>query len=472
MKKIIAVLMAAMLGATMLTGCGKSNNAAQVDENGNPIAQIDRKTMEMQQNDYRGGITRMQAVQASVIEVMETMKGNNVIIREDSPNSFWSNKDYQDFVATFLDTPIIADTCWFNEEEGDWETTLKMMCSVKNNLNVPTDDGGFKLACTVTRNEKDDYTASGIRDNKFLVTVNGRVTTYTGEAQYRVLYDCDKDWCKAYKTQTIDKDLPDTTIDMIEYMRVDDNTFVVQTSRERLMVILKPAESDTDLRDREVKEFYYSKLVKEGMRTTFEPYVPLPEADEAMEVELKDNIKKNQYMSDFKGFNENGDFAILYGQHDSVFFRSPAEITPENFVFEDKSLQQAICYKDGVLVVTTYNKLSANYERFTYALKGADGKIADNLEKMVAINKLVGIQEIPEENPEIETSDKKDSSNTDVSKETDKETDEKPAESEKPADDASEEVTGTTAETPNDTENSEAVTETTAEAQADEPEAE
>jgi hypothetical protein len=189
---------------------------------------------------------------------------------------------------------------------------------------------------------------------------------------------------------------------MVEYMRIDNDTFAVQTSRERLLVKLKPAEKDTDIRDRVIKEFYYSKLVQEGMRTTFEPWLPLPETDEAMGKVLDDNIEQNRYMDSYKEFNENGDIATLYGQRDSVFFRNPQDvIVPEKFVFEDKSLQQAICYKDGVLVVTTYNKLSKAYERFTYAMKEIDGekvdsKIADELEKMVAINKLVGIQQLPE----------------------------------------------------------------------------
>ena len=148
--------------------------------------------------------------------------------------------------------------------------------------------------------------------------------------------------------------------------------------------------------------FRSSKLVQEGMRTTFTPYLPLPETDEAMGEVLDENVEHNEYMNEYKGFNENGDIAILYGQHDSVFFIDPADVAiPEKFVFEDQSLQQAICYKDGVLVVTTYNKLSNAYERFTYAMKEldgkkVDGKIADELEKMVAINKLVGIQLIPE----------------------------------------------------------------------------
>lgn len=162
------------------------------------------------------------------------------------------------------------------------------------------------------------------------------------------------------------------------------------------------------------------------MRTTFTPYLPLPEVDEAMGEVLDANVEHNSYMDTYKGFNEDGDIAILYGQHDSVFYRDPKDIVvPEKFVFEDKSLQQAICYKDGVLVVTTYNKLSKAYERFTYAMKEVDGKkvdssIADELEKMVAINKLVGIQMLPD-GDEVVTSEEDTVETEEVKDKTDKE---------------------------------------------------
>lgn len=449
MKKILTVALVLAMGATMLTGCGKKQSQP-VDENGQPVAeeQIDRKTLELRQNDYRGGLTRMQAVQNGVLNVMETMKSNNVIIREDSPNSFWSAKEYQDFVATFLDTPIINDTIYLNEEEGDWETTLKMLGSAENSFTVKQDDGTYKLKATVERNEKDDYTITGVQG--WISFDPNMKKKYEGNCIWRVLYDCDKDWSKAYCTMTVDPKLPDVTVQMLEYMRVDNDTFIVQTSRERLMVVLKPVEKDTDLREREVKEFYYSKLVLEGMRTTFEPYEPLPEFDEATEKAIKENQKQNEFMAEYPAINEEGDLALRYGQHDSVFFRSPSAITPENFVFEDKSLQQAIVYKDGVLVVTTFNKLSKQYERFTYSLKGVDTSIVPTLEKLVEINNLVGIQELPEAQvkSEDEKEDKDDKENKkDIDAVTDDKENTTEPTSEETGETSTEETTEETAET-------------------------
>lgn len=307
------------------------------------------------------------------MNVMEQMKSNNTAVRETSPNSYWTADGYQDFVSTFLDTPIITDTQWFNEEETDWDTVISQMASETSSFSAGGDEG---LTAKVTRNEKDDYSVAGVSITDPLLMSSDNSTGLT--ANYRILYDCDKDWCKAYATATVDATLPDITTQLFEYQRVDDDTFAIQTNRERLVVVLKPVNGDktevatktekkdsqksdtvqyVDMRNREVKEFYYSKLVKDGMRSTFTPYEELPEVESTSATELNANIKKNELMQKYPFMNEYGDVAFYYGEKDSMFFHAPADMN-EKWVFEDKALQQAIVYKDGILVATTYNKLS------------------------------------------------------------------------------------------------------------------
>lgn len=432
-----------------LAGCGSAKN------NTREQATVDKMGQELQQNDYRGGIIRTLTLKDSVLNVMEEMKSNNTIIRESSPNSYWTADGYQDFVSTFLDTSIISDTQWFNEEETDWETVISQMIT-----EIPSfSDGNGGLSVTVLRNEKDDYSINNakITDNKLEGT--GELT-----ANYKILYDCDKDWCKSYITATVDKSLPDITTQLFEYQRIDDNTFAIQTNRERLVVVLKPvgtesvsgnientSESETgkkvkkadktteattesksntpyvDMRNREIKEFYYSKLVQDGMRSTFVPYAELPEVDDATATDLNANIKQNELMAKYPFMNEYGDVAFYYGEKNSMFFNSPSEIN-EKWVFEDKALQQAIVYKDGVLVATTYNKLSDSYERFVYARSDADSSIIKDLENMVVINSLVGVVEeaetsnLPEDNA-YDGASTEETDNIDTSDETATETD-------------------------------------------------
>lgn len=390
-KNIFSVLLAIMVVCS-LSGCESGGDAESSKTNS---VELDVQTKELRQNDYRGGIKRTQALQDSIIKVMEAMKANNTVIRQDSPNSFWTADGYQDFVSTFLDTAIISDTQWFNEEETDWATIMTQIITTQNSFSNGggQEEGKLLSGVTVTRNEKDDYSVTGVPC--VINAVSEKIPyTYSGKANYSVLYDCDKDWCKAYATMSVDSSLPVVTAELFEYQRVDANTFIIQTSRERLMVVLAPAENDMDIRNREVREFYYSKLVLEGQRTTFTPYEPLPETDDITNAVLRENEKMNEKMAnDFPVMNENGDLCLRYGERDSMFYRSPKEIG-SGWVFEDKALQQGIVYKEGILIVTTYNKLSGNYERFIYSRTDADTTNIKALEDLVEIENLVGVQSV------------------------------------------------------------------------------
>lgn len=386
-KKILAMTLSALCFASMLSGCGKAKQQQQGDAQ---AQQNDTLTMELRQNDYRGSVMRTLSIRDLVLGTMDSMKSNNVKIRSDNPNSFWVTDGYQDFVVDFLTQPLITDCGLFNEEETDWQTILNTLAQTPNGRFA---SGDGKFVGVATRNEKDDYSITGLQ-----ATVNIDSNIITGDAEYRLLYDCDKDWTKAVVSFDMKNQyVPKIVGELYEYARIDADTFAVQTSRERLLVKFEPVESDTDLRNRKITEFYYSKLVKEGMRTTFTPYVTLAEYDmETGAYDAKSAEKNNTYKT-YKVLNEDGDISVQYGLNDSMFLVDDMkkEITPE-WVFEDKSLQQAICYKDKALVVTTYNKLSEKYERFLYAVDGVTDDDMIKLGSIVEIKGLVGIQELPE----------------------------------------------------------------------------
>ncbi len=415
-RKISALIASALLFSTFtMAGCGKKNEEAAQTEASEQA--LDMATREIRQNDYRGGVTRTYALQKSILNVMETMKQNNTAIRSNSPNSFWTADGYQDFVVNFLNIAIINDTQWFNEEETDWATLTKQMTGVENSFTQPSSDSETGYASKypsllITRNEKDDYSVTGINGNW-----NGS-NIYVGNFSYRILYDCDKDWCKAYATLAINADVPNITTELFEYARISDDTFAVQTSTERLLVVLEKAEKDMDIRDRSVKEFYYSKLTSEGARTTFTPFEPKLEYDTETGGYINENARYNERMATYSLMNEKGDLTTRYGVNDSMFLTDDIiKNVNSEWVFDDKSLQQAIIYKDGALVVTTYNKLSEMYERFVYATEGVKDSIIKEIEKMVEIRNLVGIQEMPEKTVQTKPEEKTED-NTETSTDT------------------------------------------------------
>ena len=420
-KKLLALLLAGMM-CMSVTACNKKEELSE--EELAAQAAIETENKEILMNDYRGGVKRTLALKNSILELVDTMKANNVTVRENNPNSFWDKDDYQDFVTNFMNTAIINDTQWFNEEEADWEQTYSYICSQASSYTQATDGGyALKNGISITRNEKDDYSISGIKSG----SVHTGNSSYEGTANYRILYDCDKDWCKAYMSVTVDRNIAPVTAELFEYARIDNDTFAIQTGNERILIKLESADSDTDIRQRTIKEFYYSKLVSDGARTTFEPFETLAEYDAGnSNLYSSANVKTNETMKQYPELNAKGDVATLYSKNDSLFlseilFASEGEDTESEtddskkeekkkskneetgisatdkareWVFEDKALQQALCYKDGSLVVTTYNKLSEKYERFEYAVAGTDEKITRELENMVEINNLVGVVEL------------------------------------------------------------------------------
>ena len=177
------------------------------------------------------------------------------------------------------------------------------------------------------------------------------------------------------------------TSQLFEYRHINDNVYVIQTSTERLLIELKPTDVDTDIRNRSVKEFYYSKLA-DGKRSEFKPFESLKETDENGIINAG-NMTLNENMLQYPYLNENGDYAFRYGTNDSVFIKNSYDLTRE-WVFEDKALQQAMSYKNGVFSVITYNKLAHKYEQFIYSLESAGSNTVEEIEKIVDMQSLTG----------------------------------------------------------------------------------
>lgn len=415
MKKLLSVLLAASM-LLSFTAC--NNNAESAEESESAEEQqsaegsVSVSLDELHQNDYRGGVMRTYVLRDAVLNLMEQMKVNNITIRQDNPNSFWTTDGFQDFVVNFLNSAVMNDTQWFNEEETDWESVKSQMVAVANSFTVPS-DGGYAAkygGMQIIRNEKHDYTISGISGDVTSVISDWKgtnTTSYSGNYTYQVLYDCNKDWCQSYVTLDLSEQyIPDFTVGLFEYARLDNDTFVIQTNRERLIVVLKPVEADTDLTNREIKEFYYSKLFANSARSTFQPYVSKSDYDE-YGTKSNENVNYNNAFSEFKLVNDKGDLAIQYGKNDSIFQKFEDGVSDlkekinTDWVFEENSLHQGIVYKDGVLVVTTFNKITEVYERFIYSMSDAGDALVKELEGLVDMDKLTGVLPIP--SPELET---------------------------------------------------------------------
>ena len=248
---------------------------------------------------------------------------------------------------------------------------------------------------------KDDYSITGVTEPYIRNNLRN-----SGSTSYRILYDCDKDWCKAYATFAFSNDdLPNFTRELFEYRRVNADSFLIQTSTERLYVTLGPgAEGATSIAKRPVKAVYYSKL-SGGSRTTYKPYEPLSEYDDEGRI-IDENRQKNRLYQKNDYLNEEGDLSFAYGKKDSQFLKGSLALTdPIAWVFEDKALAQGIIYENNVLVVVTFNKLSESYERFIYVKGTINEAEIERISSEIIIEGLVGFNENGEPKTEEEEPD-------------------------------------------------------------------
>lgn len=410
---IFAIMLAS---SVMLTGCGKDAEKEKAEQAKSTLEKLDEEweyqSTSLYQNDYRGSVYRSYVLQKKVLDATEYMKSGNNVIREENPNSYWNVKGYQEFVTNFFTIPIIYDTEDISEESvayPTWEDTVARISADTNSFTVAGDEGNvLKSGITISRNEKDDYTIEGLP-----WSIGSLGSSYNGTLTYRILYDASKDWAKAYAQMPLfsygSKNI-NGTAQIYEVRRIDNNTYVLQTSTERLLVILKPVEEDTDIRLREVKEFYYSRLRTDIARSTFETslliegtsryakefneYAEKFKEEEEMgtihfsSLEEMWNKQVNEVNSHFsEAVNEWGDLADRYGENDSIFYASAEDLTnPKLYVFRDTHLQQAFAYKDGVLVVANYNKLNDTYENPIYIAEGSDAKLKDELNALITVS--------------------------------------------------------------------------------------
>ena len=159
LKKSMAALLI-VCSAVSLTAC---TSPLKKDK-----AETQTSNPEIQQNDYRGGITRTENLKQLVENTINNCKEKNISIRKDNPNSFWDSEGYKDFVSTFLSTPLIKDTQWFNEEETTFDQIVSQMSSVANSFTKKKDDGTYSTPKNL--GASNDIIIGGVISSKETIT--------------------------------------------------------------------------------------------------------------------------------------------------------------------------------------------------------------------------------------------------------------------------------------------------------------
>lgn len=390
MRRKLTKALALFLSMTFVlgtVGCGSATEEAVTN-------------LEVQHNDYRGGILRATTIGENVMKVVSSFKKKNAEIEKNNPNTYWSSKDYQEFVTTFLNNKIIKDTQCLTEITVSWEEVPNYVYGGANGNNsfVTVDSEGSAVktypSIQLIRNEKDDYTINN------MVTYWNSDNNFNSDMEYNCLYDCNHDWIKTNITYTPSNTLlPIITDGLFEYARIDENSFVIQTENERLYVKFKSAEPNVLLADREIETFFYSKLNGRNTLSDFEPYKEKEISNmTGLEISSETNANNrtlNNIFSKEKNLGEDGTIGTQYCMKHSIFSTIFAKNTVNPFDttnleswkkwveaycdFTDatkNACSQVIEYTDGNLSVKAYNKLTNYYEQFDFKSDGSSTQSA------------------------------------------------------------------------------------------------
>lgn len=413
-RKVTSVLLITMLIST-ITGCGKQSANTQTVIG----TADDTETVEVNQNDFRGGIKRIEAIRGNVLNIVNEFNQRNFEIQDELPCSYWNSEEYQYFVTHCINGDIYQYTDLFNEFETDWATVEDAVAGMLANSDGKTPQ---------------DYALTRVTDNHYTLTFQQQdvMTDWRTRAgnvlwTWDCIYNPTHDWLQEVQ-YAVSKSGSDKTAyqnAFLEYGRRD-NVFVMQTETERLYVVYENVEpmtventsmyivnekgkeiavsqDDIDngtvslddvqyhtntivtynpLRDNKIKAFYYSRL--DG--NILPQYIheddenALEEADGLGTRGIKDDSINYELTTD------EGYVITHYNTCDSIFTHI-GDIS-SNWVTEMGTYAQVITYENGNLTVKTANQLSHLYEIFKFF---ADGKVANSTEPIEPVK----VQVIP-----------------------------------------------------------------------------
>ncbi len=382
-RKILSILLSTLMLTSLLTGCVSNEEKEQ--------QAIDAKKqesalMEVNQNDYRGGYMRTEAIKTKIVAIVESFNQvQNDSIIQTSPSDYWNNENFLWFKNNFLVTDQFADTQYFNELETDWDTAYQAtyLCFYDENGNYikPYITNYFNI-------EKDPVSANLYRisytvPDRFVPYIQSE---YALQIPYEVtcMFDANHDWLQMKKMATVKKRdvYTDATGDeklnpceeLVEYGRQKNtNSFVIQTSKERLYVTYETLEGTMEndfnpLENAKITSFAYSRLSDAILP------VYMDEKIEDTGEEVLENVFGSRASSLY--LTENSDIANQYNLRDSIFTHID-DITADwvlEYPFEEGYYDTYITFDGSDMTIYNKNKLSDKVEIIEFK---SDGSIQD-----------------------------------------------------------------------------------------------
>ena len=336
-----------ILTSLLLAGCK--------DKSGSETEQQATVTPQPEANDYNGALGRIGRISGDAQTIISSYMENAKAVMEQNPTDYWTVSDFFHINLEFPDLTAREHTEYLNER-ATWEETYNLV--YKTFLNS---EGKLSpKSLSITRNSEGDYT---VYFKDYVDTPRGRVFT---DRTVNCIYDASHDWLRTYVLDYSKTDKVNFLDYLIEYARLENDTFLVQTQKERFACTYNP--------DGTVKSFWYSQLNAKKDRAKYHPYI-VTEPD--IPVSLSgEPTKAIEYVDvDTTGKNLN-----IYDSDDTIFTRLSSFDSDSGFsidtekvkawVFEEPTTLVSASYEDGILTVQKINELSGELEVYKVSGNG------------------------------------------------------------------------------------------------------
>ena len=331
-KRIIAIII--LMSTLAVMGCSNKNAPVTTDEEAN-------KKIDIEYADVNGSALRMDGVFSKVTDKVKEFSALMEKVKENSPVDYWDEKNFVAIPTIKLNTSLFdiysnlnrrqtTDACLqqyvfphYKDKEGEW--TIQ------------------KWTCTEPK------------ENTYLITFTNKKDAVKWEID--INYDSDHDWTQMTNRLGVNKNQYEA--DFYEYARKNKQEYFIQTTNDRLYVILNE--------DKSIKEFYYSKL--NGSRRYRYPV---------------DYDKAGNPIDDDKTYGKK--ILSVYNSADDTIFPRIMELTPD-WVKEDEMncIEVYLGYKDGTLTYERYNMLSNKIEKY---IIDSNGNVTADTEEYISPDAL------------------------------------------------------------------------------------
>lgn len=356
MKKKYITFLTIFLSSILLCSCGKDTGDSTEISEVNPV-------VEVAQNDWSGGFSRLAQIQSDVMNVVSILDTHNYDVIMGNPTDYWDEDEFYYLHFIPVDSDMMLSTLYINEID---DQTVMEQNVIANLTALGYENAGFKK----------------IDKNEYMIQYDGYFTDrqsyedYAGNRTIRCVYDATHNWMQAVSTILNVSTLYQQEDSFYEFAEIDGGKYAFQNESERMYVEYNE--------NGELKMFSYSQLMDPPVQSDYEEEFNEQEEQTLeefiLDITQQDNteqeiggdqkdeeetiISEEQETTEELSPDTSEEYGFFYTSAENSIFTHMIAICPE-WVEAANNSKTLISYQDGVLSVSIQNKLSGQIERFS-----------------------------------------------------------------------------------------------------------